>query len=319
MNQLFRIAMCASIVLLMPFAIAASPQTINYQGYLTTPAGTPVNTTAVMTFRLYNAASGGAALYSETQPSLAVTNGSFNAVIGAVTPITLPFDVPYWLTVAVNADAEMSPRQPLASSPYAFRASTADSVASVTGSQITGSIATATIPVANVIGAVAGPQGPVGATGSQGATGLTGPGGAAGIAGATGAQGPIGVSGAQGPIGATGPAGPNDITGNLTMLNSTAVAGNVLKGGERFLHNFGDQNTFVGLRSGNFTMSGAQNTAIGTDTLRANGMGNGNVALGLFAMSDNTTGEANTAIGTGALAGNLSGGWNLLLVAPRCI
>ena len=48
MNQLFRIVMCASIVLLMPFAIAATPQTINYQGYLTTPAGTPVTSTVVM-------------------------------------------------------------------------------------------------------------------------------------------------------------------------------------------------------------------------------------------------------------------------------
>ena len=41
-------------------ASAAPPPTINYQGYLTSSGGTPINTSVVMTFRLYNAASGGA-------------------------------------------------------------------------------------------------------------------------------------------------------------------------------------------------------------------------------------------------------------------
>ena len=120
---------------------AAPPQTINYQGFLTNPTGTPVNTPVVMTFRLYNTASGGAALYTETQLSVSVNNGGFNAIIGAVLPIALPFDVPYWLTVAINSDPEMSPRQPLSSSPYAFRASMLDSSATIDGARVTGSVA----------------------------------------------------------------------------------------------------------------------------------------------------------------------------------
>ena len=123
----FSLALILSLLATLP-SFAAPPQTLNYQGYLTNPGGTPVNTSVAMTFRLYNAASGGTALYTEAQPSVNVTNGGFNAVIGTVTPITLPFDVSYWLTVAVNADAEMSPRQALASSAYAFRATTAAAI-----------------------------------------------------------------------------------------------------------------------------------------------------------------------------------------------
>ena len=154
MNKLLRFLLCAGLALLATVAIAAPPQTINYQGYLTNPGGTPVNANVVMTFKLYNAATAGAMVYSELQSSVLVANGTFNAVIGSVTPITLPFDVPYWLTVTINADGEMSPRQPLASSPYAFRAASLDSAATVAGSQITGPINTATIVGSQISGTI---------------------------------------------------------------------------------------------------------------------------------------------------------------------
>ena len=154
MNKFFRFLLCAGLALLTTLAIAAPPQTINYQGFLTNPGGTPVNANVVMTFKLYNAATAGAMVYSETQFSVNVTNGNFNAVVGSVTPITLPFDVPYWLTVAINSDAEMTPRQPLASSPYAFRAASLDSAATIAGSQITGPINTATIVGSQISGTI---------------------------------------------------------------------------------------------------------------------------------------------------------------------
>ena len=371
MKNLLRFVLTLGFAVVAAFAMAAPPQTVNYQGDLTNQGGTPINTSVSMTFRLYNLAAGGAALYTEVQPAVAVSNGSFNAVIGAVTPIALPFDVPYWLSVQINADAEMAPRQPLASSPYAFRASTADSVSSVTGSQISGSITTATIPVANVIGAVAGPPGPVGATGPQGATGAQGPIGVTGATGVTGSAGntvlsgigipaaalgvngnfyintaantihgpkaagawPAGVAlvGPPGPIGATGPAGPNNITGNLTMVNSTSpTLGNIVKGGSPFLHNFGTDNTFVGVNAGNFSMtgggitasgagalssnsSGAQNTATGTEALLLNDLGAQNTAIGFRALFRNAGGAAdsNTAVGSGALFNNTAGRENV--------
>lgn len=178
---------------LAPLAFSAPPKTINYQGYLTTTAGAPLDAPVDITFRLYGAASGGVALYTEMQPSVAVTKGLFNVQIGALTPISLAFDAPYWLSVQVNTDADMSPRQSLAASAYAFRASSLDDAATITGAQIAGSITTATIPVAQVIGAVPGPQGPPGIQGVQG------------VQGVQGQPGPAGPAGVQGPQGFPGP------------------------------------------------------------------------------------------------------------------
>ena len=49
-------------------------------------------------------------------------------------PLDLPFDVQYWLGVAVDPDAEMLPRHALVTAPYAFRAAVADSVVGGGGS-----------------------------------------------------------------------------------------------------------------------------------------------------------------------------------------
>ncbi|OGA12543.1 MAG: hypothetical protein A3H32_21170 [Betaproteobacteria bacterium RIFCSPLOWO2_02_FULL_63_19] len=133
-----------ALALLGGIAQAQVPQRINYQGYLGNASGQPINAPVQMVFKLYDVASGGTALWTETQASVAVTNGIFNVALGAVTPITLAFDQPYWLGVTVGTDAEMTPRQPLASNPYAMRAKQADGLAPsapVAGSQVTGTIA----------------------------------------------------------------------------------------------------------------------------------------------------------------------------------
>ncbi|MBL8521216.1 MAG: tail fiber domain-containing protein [Betaproteobacteria bacterium] len=109
-------------------AFAAVPSTIHYQGVLTS-AGTPVNGSHTFTFRLYDAPTGGAPVWSETQSGVAVAGGLFNVQLGSVTPFGMAFDQPYFLSVQFNADAEMG-RQPLASSPYALRAATADAIGS---------------------------------------------------------------------------------------------------------------------------------------------------------------------------------------------
>jgi hypothetical protein len=131
------ICVLVAISLLAALASAAIPQTINYQGFLTDSGDAPVNATVSMTFGIYDAPTGGSALWNETQ-DVTVTNGGFSAVLGSVTPIDLPFDVQYYLGVTVDADAEMTPRQPLVSVPYTFKAATADSMAtnSVTGAMI---------------------------------------------------------------------------------------------------------------------------------------------------------------------------------------
>lgn len=100
---------------------------------------------------------------------------------------------------------------------------------------------------------------------------------------------------------------PNEIPGNLTLVNSTGTTGNILKDGAFFLHNFGTNNTFLGVNAGNLTMTGVRNTANGENALSSNTTGALNTATGFRALRLNTTGVGNTANGAGALSGNTTG------------
>lgn len=170
-------------------------------------------------------------------------------------------------------------------------------------------------------GGPAGPPGSVGATGPQGPVGPPGPEGPPGpqgLAGLPGPEGPQGLQGLQGepgppgPQGDQGPPGPNDVVGNLTLEDSTTTAGNVYKGNQLFLHNFGTGNTFLGENAGNLNMSGGYNTAVGHDALATNSTGQGNIAIGQRALFMNTDGEGNIAIGS-ALLTNTTGFYNIAI------
>ncbi len=106
---------------------AQIPRKLNYQGYLSTPTGAPANTPQTLIVRIYDAASGGNLLFTETHSSVTMTNGIFNILLGSVDELDLKFNAQYYLGITVGTDPEMSPRQPLAASPYAIRAATADS------------------------------------------------------------------------------------------------------------------------------------------------------------------------------------------------
>ena len=115
------------LAILPATAHTAIPQKINYQGYLTDPQGTAIDGTVSIVFSIYSQASGGTALWAETQ-TVTVTDGVFNADLGNTTTLNLPFDTPYYLGTTIGSDSEMTPRQPLTSVGYAFRAKEADSV-----------------------------------------------------------------------------------------------------------------------------------------------------------------------------------------------
>jgi len=123
---------------------AQAPLTLHYQGYLTTPgSGAPVNGSVALSFRLYDAPTGGSLLYTEGQ-TVTVTNGVFDAVIGTLTPIALPFTAQYYLGVAVGNNDEMTPRQPLTSVGSALHAGMAsglDCTGCVTASQLAQGVA----------------------------------------------------------------------------------------------------------------------------------------------------------------------------------
>lgn len=111
----------AAFVLITCNAQAQVPQLINYQGQLTNSSGNPSNGTFTMVFRIFDVATAGTALYTETQ-TVTVSGGIFNVLIGSVTPVPLNlFDsgTERYLEVTVNGTA-LTPRRRFGSVPYAF-------------------------------------------------------------------------------------------------------------------------------------------------------------------------------------------------------
>ena len=265
MDRMLRTALLSCLVVLLlqsTTSRAAIPNTINYQGYLTSSLGVPVNIGVPMTFRIYSAATGGSPLWSETWGPIPVTNGNFTAALGTISPLNLDFDVPYWLTIEIGTDGEMSPRLAMSTIPYAVVAAGLDSTANVPGAQISGAITGATIAGTQITGNIAGNQ-------------ITG----------------------------------NIVaTSNIVLPNSTAIAGNIIKNGSRFIHNYGSQNIYLGESSGNFTQTvGGDNTGAGAFTLQALTNGFGNTAVGSKALTSTTSGYSNSAIGSNALQLNANG------------
>ena len=106
-------------------AQAQIPQTVSYQGVLTDASGNLVSDGAYdLTFKLYTVAIGGSPIWTETQASVPVMKGAFSVMLGSVTTLTPAFDQQYFLGIAVNGGAELTPRVALASSPYALEAKT---------------------------------------------------------------------------------------------------------------------------------------------------------------------------------------------------
>ena len=88
------------------------------------------------------------------------------------------------------------------------------------------------------------------------------------------------------------------------------IPGTIMKNGNRFIHNFGISNTFIGEAAGNFAMSGGNNTGSGANALFSNTGGILNTATGASALQNNTTGGSNTAIGKDSLLSNMTGSQN---------
>lgn len=122
----------------------------------------------------------------------------------------------------------------------------------------------------------------------------------------------VGVDGQvlAGTAGAPAWTGSPSLSGNLTLADSTATTGNIMKGTSPFIHNYGSSNTFIGVGAGNFTMTGYSNTVSGGNAFRYNTTGNGNTASGTIALYGNTTGNNNTANGSAALQSNTTGSYN---------
>jgi hypothetical protein len=128
------------VAMLVAFAGGAAeavPREIGYQGRLTDASGQPLAGSVRFSFALFAASEGGDALWSETQPDVAVNEGVFHVALGSVSP--LPGSVfeaeTLWLEVAVDGET-LVPRQRLLSAPYALRSertATPPSIADLAG------------------------------------------------------------------------------------------------------------------------------------------------------------------------------------------
>ena len=276
-----------AILTLAVAAFAAVPQTINYQGYLKNTDGTPVNTATSMSFSLYSSnPARNNPVWSETK-SVTPANGIYSTQLGSTIPVTAPFDVPYWLGVKVEGDAEM-PLQTLSSVPYALRADLANSVPAASigtpaiadSSVTTAKIATGAVTDALISGTISAAKLDLSSKVAKSGDTMTG--------------------------NLTLPT--LTLTSNLRLPATTASTGIIRSGSDTLIHTYGSNNFFAGINAGNLTTTGDGNTATGPYALSVNTTGNSNTATGTTALSSNSTGSYNTAFGYAALFVSNGGG-----------
>jgi hypothetical protein len=72
-----------------------------------------------ITFKLYTTDAGGTPIWTEVQ-SVNMIGGVYSVVLGAVNPLNVPFDQPYYLGLTLPGGPEHTPRAQLTSAPYAL-------------------------------------------------------------------------------------------------------------------------------------------------------------------------------------------------------
>lgn len=127
------LALCALTLWAGPGYAQSFPNKINFQGRITDSAGSLINTPQNLTFKIYGAATGGSAVWTETQTGVTVSSGLFAAALGAVNPLppTVFASSGTYLEITVGSNV-LSPRKLLTmASPYA------DSAGSLQGRAVT--------------------------------------------------------------------------------------------------------------------------------------------------------------------------------------
>lgn len=233
-------------VLFSAIAMAQVPQKLGYSGRLLRSTGAPETGTVSLKFAVFNAASGGGPLWSETQTLLLSGDGAYSTFLGEAAPLPATlFDGSgaRYLELEVNGGAPLSPRQAINSVPYALTArDVKGGTADVTSIKVNGQELISSGRLASQFGYSAGSgvaidgsnsislincasQNQVLAwdttTGSWKCGSVAGP---VGPTGATGLQGVGGPTGAQGATGGTGPAGTPDPT-KFIVNGATVQAG----------------------------------------------------------------------------------------------
>ncbi len=128
-----KITLVTVLALLASIAVttAAVPPMINYQGKLMQPSGVPVpDGEYKMTFAIYGQPAGSTALWSEVNEHVQIKGGLYSVLLGSV--INLPANIfdssDRFFGVKIGDDPEMTPRQQVASTAFAFRAASSQTV-----------------------------------------------------------------------------------------------------------------------------------------------------------------------------------------------
>lgn len=105
---------------------------------------------------------------------------------------------------------------------------------------------------------------------------------------------------ARGDVAITGAAGT---AGNLLMNNTPigGLSGVINFGGSRFIHNRGNQNTFIGEVAGNLSNTGTSNTVIGASSTSLITTASSNIIIGASSCPSLTTASNNIVIGNSAM------------------
>jgi len=130
-----------------PTAHAAVPDRLTFQGVLV-QADEPFTGTAHLVFTLFGEVSGGPPLWTQDYGPTPVTNGLYSATLGPFGD--LAFDRTYWLEVSVDG-SPLSPRYPLLSVPYAFRAARAEAAQTAESATTAGAVTPGSIDGGSVI------------------------------------------------------------------------------------------------------------------------------------------------------------------------
>ena len=124
------VASC-SLLLRTGVASAAVPHLVRYQGQAVDSNGVPLEGPYTLTVRLYNAETAGTQVWQETHAAVSLSGGHFSILLGQVTTLsTVDWTQPLWLTVQVNTQPELTPRQRITSVPLAIRAEVAEGLSS---------------------------------------------------------------------------------------------------------------------------------------------------------------------------------------------
>ncbi len=165
--------------LICSLGVAQVPQTLSYQGLLTDATGNPLSGSHTILFNFYNSATATSTTFSRGPLTVTTFQGLFTVILGngqGSNNTGLPNlgSVQYYIGIVPDGSSELTPRVALTAVPYAFTASALDPNATVggnqlnspitnaavtiPGTQVTGSITAATLPVSQLSGNLPGSQ-----------------------------------------------------------------------------------------------------------------------------------------------------------------